>query len=259
LEPKRAEKRPVEPRGNRRQTSKLAATVDVRIICCTNQPLSQVRKDLRTRVGKIIEIPPLRERPADIVAMARHFLSSPERINAPGLSLDDEACRFLQASDLPGNARTLEQLLEVARSGKGKRNILRRDDLERAWSSVFKDDVPEDHPAQLMTTASPGPVTKPARLLSRNFANGDQLSWAVATILASASEGKNWQNLSRADTDTLDDALKGRVMQVISTLVEWTLFRAEIAPEIASYLTGQKKEARAPADLISFSVSLSST
>jgi DNA-binding NtrC family response regulator len=250
LEPKRAEKRPVEPRGNRRQTSKLATTVDVRIICCTNQPLSRVREDLRTRVGKIIEIPPLRERPADIVAMARHFLASSDRINAPGLSLDDEACRFLQTSDLPGNARTLEQLLEVARSGKGKRNIIRREDLERAWSSVFQDDTLDDDPSQLVTTASLQPATQPARLSSQTLANGDQLSWAVATILASVGQGQNWENLSRADTDALDDALKGRVMQVISTLVEWSLFRAEEAPEIANYLTGKKTAGRTPQDLV---------
>ncbi|HMG73257.1 MAG TPA: sigma 54-interacting transcriptional regulator [Pyrinomonadaceae bacterium] len=247
LEPKRARARPVEPRGNRRPNSRLPTSVDVRVICCTNRPISYVRKDLRTRVSKIIEIPPLRERPADIVALARHFLASEDRINAPGLSLDNEACEFLRTSDLPGNARTLEQLLDFAAMGKGKRNIIRREDLEKA-SSVF-DDSSDDQSDQVALEASQYPAAR-ASSSSQSSPNGELLSKAIARIVSTAGQGQEWLQLSKADTDELDEALQGSITQVIAILIEWSLFRATDAPAVASYMTGQKTKGRTPEDFL---------
>jgi DNA-binding NtrC family response regulator len=252
LEPRRANTRPVEPRGNRRQNSKLQTTVNVRVICCTNQPISQVRTDLRTRVAKIIEIPPLRERPADITALAKHFLSSPERINAPGLSLSDDAIQFLINSDLPGNARTLEQLLEVAAVGRGRRNIIRPLDLEQAWSSVFmglSDEtqnvipLPQKQPA----VADALPKSSPSAVVS------DDLSQAIATIVSTARDEQKWLHFSKAETDALDEHLEGRLIDVISILIEWAIFRSEEVPAISSYLTGQTGQGtkgRVPEDVV---------
>src|SRR5712691_1156487 len=60
--------------------------VDVRIVAATNQDLEaavaagRFRKDLFHRLGQFqLRVPPLRERPEDIVALAEHFL----RLNAP--------------------------------------------------------------------------------------------------------------------------------------------------------------------------------
>jgi DNA-binding NtrC family response regulator len=252
LEPKRADARPVEPRGNRRTNSKLQTKVNVRLICCTNQPISQVRKDLRTRVGKIVEIPPLRERPADIGALARHFLSSPDRINAPGLSLNDEAVQFLVNSDLPGNARTLEQLLEVAASGKGKRNIIRRADLELAWSSVFRG-LSEETFVEFAAEQREAPAPESAPRPTPVSIVSDGLGQSVATILATARDEEKWLHLSKAETDALDENLQGRIIDVISILIEWAIFRAEEVPAISSYLTGQTGQGtkgRVPEDVV---------
>ena len=253
LEPRRANARPVEPRGNRRPNSKLQTKVNVRIVCCTNQPISQVRTDLINRVAQIIEIPPLRKRPADIAALARHFLSSPNSINAPGLSLDNSAIEFLVSSDSPGNARTLERLLEVAATGRGRRNIIRREDLEQAWSSVFHS-LPIDEPAhETFATQREQATTNVASKLSPSSVSTDGLSEAVARILATAREDQSWIHFSRAESDALDEVLQGRLIDVISILIEWAIFRAEEVPAISTYLTGQsgdKTKARIPGDVV---------
>ena len=57
-------------------------TVDVRVVAATNQDLElavqegRFRKDLFHRLSQFqLRVPPLRERPEDIAALARHFLS----------------------------------------------------------------------------------------------------------------------------------------------------------------------------------------
>jgi DNA-binding NtrC family response regulator len=246
LEPKRAQHRPVEPRGNRRPTSRLPTEVDVRVICCTNRSISLVREDLRTRVSKVIEIPPLRERPADIVPLAQHFLSSEERINAPGLSLDEGACEFLRTADLHGNARTLEQLLDLAAMGKGKRNIIRREDLAAAVSVLGqpRNAVEKDAAAESLPNS--------AALVSRlsGLVDGKRLAEAISTIISMGGDDKKWLHLSTAEIDALDETLRGSLPEILSTFIEWCFFRADDAPAMVNYMTGQKRKNRAPEDFL---------
>jgi hypothetical protein len=59
----------------------------------------------------------LRERPEDILALARHFLS----VKAPGKSFTTEAQALLQAREWPGNIRELRNLVaKLAMSAAGK-------------------------------------------------------------------------------------------------------------------------------------------
>src|ERR1051326_746866 len=104
----------VEPVGARRPVK-----VDVRIVSATNRDLiadvkaGRFREDLFYRLHVFpITVPPLRERPADIPALARHFLvrfAAEEgkriRVIAP------EAVRLLAAYPWPGNIRQLENAL----------------------------------------------------------------------------------------------------------------------------------------------------
>ena len=96
--------------------------VDVRILAATNRDLEQeilngrFRADLYYRLSVFpVRIPPLRERGADIVGLARYFLAtSALRARKPSLtlSLEDEA--LLQAYEWPGNIRELEHVIERA-------------------------------------------------------------------------------------------------------------------------------------------------
>lgn len=95
---------------------------DVRIISATNRDLhrevqeGRFRADLYFRLGAFpIEIPPLRERPADIDALAEHFIAAAaEKFGKPQLRLTDAARFQLRAQRWPGNVRELENVIERA-------------------------------------------------------------------------------------------------------------------------------------------------
>ena len=89
-------------------------TVDVRIIAATNQDLDaavaagRFRQDLFHRLGQFqLRVPPLRERPEDIVALAEHFLS----LKNPGSAFAPDAVSALLSHSWPGNVRELRNLI----------------------------------------------------------------------------------------------------------------------------------------------------
>jgi len=88
--------------------------VDVRIVAATNQDLEaavqggKFRQDLFHRLGQFqLRVPPLRERPEDIVALAEHFL----RIKAPRKNFSEQAISALLSHRWPGNIRELRNLV----------------------------------------------------------------------------------------------------------------------------------------------------
>jgi two-component system response regulator HydG len=94
--------------------------VDVRLIAATNKELleevkaGRFREDLYFRL-KVIEItvPPLRERPEDVEALAEHFLRILlQRIPSPVRSLAPETIQCLRAYHFPGNVRELRNIIE---------------------------------------------------------------------------------------------------------------------------------------------------
>jgi PAS domain S-box-containing protein len=97
--------------------------VDVRIVAATNQDLESAvkngrfRQDLFHRLGQFqLRVPPLRERPEDIVALAEHFL----RLKSPNKSFSDQAISALLSHGWPGNIRELRNLVaRVAMESSG--------------------------------------------------------------------------------------------------------------------------------------------
>ncbi len=90
-------------------------TAQVRILSATNADLptlireGRFREDLYYRLNVIdIAVPPLADRPADILPLARHFLGQ-------GLQLSEDAVAALQAHDWPGNVRELRNSIERAK------------------------------------------------------------------------------------------------------------------------------------------------
>jgi DNA-binding NtrC family response regulator len=90
-------------------------TAQVRILSATNADLpalireGRFREDLYYRLNVIdISVPPLGDRPADILPLARHFLGD-------GLQLSEDAAAALQAHDWPGNVRELRNSIERAK------------------------------------------------------------------------------------------------------------------------------------------------
>ncbi|QEM04143.1 sigma-54-dependent Fis family transcriptional regulator [Mucilaginibacter rubeus] len=110
--------------------------VDIRLICATNVPLSELanenkfRKDLIYRINTVeINMPPLRRRNEDIVILARHFakLYSSKYLK-PSVDFDTAAINKLKSYNFPGNVRELQYTIERAVI-MADDNTLRPDDL----------------------------------------------------------------------------------------------------------------------------------
>lgn len=97
-----------------------AQTADVRVVAATNRDLAAAaaagtfREDLYFRLNVIqLNIPPLRERGADVLALIGHFAQSFAREERTGaISLSAEARAALLAYRWPGNVRELKNLIE---------------------------------------------------------------------------------------------------------------------------------------------------
>ncbi len=97
--------------------------VDVRIIAATNVDLKEAvrngtfREDLYYRLSVVpIELPPLRQRPEDILPLAQHFIRKYNAENGREITeqLSAEVLSLLENYNLPGNVRELENVIERA-------------------------------------------------------------------------------------------------------------------------------------------------
>lgn len=121
--------------------------VDVRVVAATNQDLESAveegrfRRDLFHRLGQFqLRVPPLRERPEDIVALAEHFL----RLKASSKSFAPAAVSGLLSHSWPGNIREL-------------RNLVAKSAVESSGAAVELSDIAaslSSEPATLRQTAS---------------------------------------------------------------------------------------------------------
>ncbi len=247
MENERASARRVEPVGQPQQNSYLPKFVNTRIICCTSQNLDLVREDLLNRTPLRIIIPPLDERRDDILPLARHFLSSSAHLGAAGLELDPEAADFLQSARYEGNVRMLRDVIKKAAVGKGDRNILLRHDIERAYNSVRKDLFAQRGKPQVASRQSSAEITPSLKGEQAQLTTPCQ---AAAAVLKSSADGRNWNEMTKAQLDELDAALSGRMWEALATLLEWAFFRSHDAPTVAEYITGERGKGRAPADFV---------
>ncbi len=95
--------------------------VDVRVVAATNRNLEEevqrgnFREDLYYRLNVMpINMPPLRERVADIPDLAQFLINKISTNQGRALSIDDSGLKILMRYDWPGNVRELENRLERA-------------------------------------------------------------------------------------------------------------------------------------------------
>ena len=99
-----------------------ATPVNIRLICATNMDLEQLvrqgrfREDLYYRINTVhIALPPLRERPEDIVPLAQRFIGQfAGKYHRPITGLDDSAAKALEGGRWSGNIRELQNCIEKA-------------------------------------------------------------------------------------------------------------------------------------------------
>lgn len=125
-----------------RQVTRLGSNqpipIDIRLICATNLPISDLaneqlfRRDLIYRINTVeITIPPLRQRQGDIVLLARHFARIyAEKYLKPVPVLDSSCIEQLNSYHFPGNVRELQYTLERA-------IIMAEDSTLRAEDLIF--------------------------------------------------------------------------------------------------------------------------
>lgn len=93
--------------------------VNARVVAATNRNLKEMsengtfRQDLYYRLSVLpVHIPPLRERPADIDALAQHFVSRCNSKFRMHRRIDESFCEALRSYSWPGNVRELEHVIE---------------------------------------------------------------------------------------------------------------------------------------------------
>ncbi len=91
--------------------------VDIRFVAVTNSPLveevraGRFREDLYARLNRcVIRIPPLRDRPEDVLPLASHFAS--QFAEGRLVSLTQPLALALLRHDWPGNVRSLQSIVE---------------------------------------------------------------------------------------------------------------------------------------------------
>ncbi|HEV7484902.1 MAG TPA: sigma-54 dependent transcriptional regulator [Thermoanaerobaculia bacterium] len=102
--------------------SSRSRTVDVRVVSATNRALHELvgrgefREDLLYRLNLItIQLPPLRERRADVPKLAAQFLNMAAEIYARDVEvIAPRAMEWLKTQNWPGNIRQLRQTIERA-------------------------------------------------------------------------------------------------------------------------------------------------
>ncbi len=95
--------------------------IDVRLISATNQNIKELirqkkfREDLYYRIATVtISLPPLNERPDDILLLTDHFLKKFSEKNNRTISIGPDALNILLKNDWKGNVRELENVIERA-------------------------------------------------------------------------------------------------------------------------------------------------
>ena len=142
--------------------AKAEQRVDVRVLAATNAPPASLREDLYFRLARFtVEVPPLRERKADIPLLARHFLRMfAAEMGAEPPEFAAEALESLAAYGFPGNVRELKNMMERALIESGGGSIEMR------------------HLRTLRMSGHPSPAASPEATLEAlplNFAEAEAL------------------------------------------------------------------------------------
>lgn len=145
-----------------RQITRLGANevipVDIRLICATNVPLTELanenrfRKDLIYRINTVeIVVPPLRKRGGDIVLLARHFSRIyGNKYLKPVLDFDEKALDKLLHYHYPGNIRELQYSIERAVI-MSEGNVLEAKDI--IFSPIESASIQDAEPAESKLSA----------------------------------------------------------------------------------------------------------
>ena len=176
------QERQLEPVGSNK-----TITVDTRVILATNKDLyeevrqGRFREDLYYRINVVaINLPPLKDRPADVPLLAEHFLKMFAALHGrEKLGIHEEAMQCLQQYAWPGNIRELENVMERAVL-LSKTKQITIDDLPHALISQSKSSQQERYNGKASLKAA---IAEPER-----------------NIILTALEANSWNRQHTAKT-----------------------------------------------------------
>ncbi len=174
--------RALQEREVRRVGDNKARPIDVRVVAATNRALAEeitaghFRQDLYYRLRVVeLRVPPLRERPDDVLPLARLFLAdSARRMGRKITGITPRAADQLLRHDWPGNVRELENAIEHAVA-------------LTTGSRIDVEDLPEELRAALPRPTLPGRI-RPLEDVEREYilavvnATGGNKSKAAAEL-----------------------------------------------------------------------------
>lgn len=148
--------------------------VDVRVVAATHRDLAaavregRFREDLLYRLDVLsIRMPPLRERLADIIPLAEHFLRRAALQGAPDAvpkALSAEAAQRLLSHPWPGNVRELRNVMERCHA-LVRHRVIGGADLNLALGAAAPGEAPATLPADWLEGELPATVERLERLL----------------------------------------------------------------------------------------------
>ncbi len=163
--------------------------IDLRVVSATNKDLPELarrgefRLDLYYRLaGEQIVVPPLRERPADIITLAECFVRKiAEKYSKHSLEMTEPVRDLIKTHDWPGNVRELRQTIEAAalqciREGKRTIEVRHLPDAIRSAYPVEPEKSPQPYEVEklldaileLLRKKSPRTLVELARNTGRN-------------------------------------------------------------------------------------------
>jgi len=177
--------------------------VDVRVIAATNQRLPELiaqrkfREDLYYRLNVIpVEIPPLRERAADVPALVAHFLEVHADRNGMSVKgISPAALEALCHHPWPGNVRELENLME-------RMVILRRE------GEIGLEDLPVEYRETIVTPAPATPGLAADGMDLRAELEGLEARWIREALERTGWNKNQAAQLLRMNRTTLLEKIK---------------------------------------------------
>ena len=114
--------RVLQEREIERVGSNKAISVDVRVLAATHRDLSALvadgkfREDLLYRLNVVpVEVPPLRQRAADIALLVEYFIERfAKKVGKKFKAIDKKTIRLFESYSWPGNVRELQNVIERA-------------------------------------------------------------------------------------------------------------------------------------------------
>lgn len=171
--------------------------VNIRIIATSNRNLQEevkegkFREDLFFRLNVVnLRVPPLRERPSDVQALADHFAKKYAEINHVDFRpIAEDAMKVLKAHTWPGNVRELENTMH--------RSVLLATGNEISAAAVLLPDAS----GNLSMTGLSGSSNSAISTASKEIPTGDEIDPEVAATLV----GKT---VAEVERDLIIDTLK---------------------------------------------------